>query len=253
MNTNETMLKVENLSKSFGAVNALHDVSFEVGKSEIVGLVGDNGAGKSTLVNLLMGVYQPDSGTIYFEGKPVKFNSPRESRSIGIEPVYQHTAIVELMNLWRNFYLGHEIVKKAGPFKILDHKKMSEECLEVMWDIGVHVRSGDEGVDFLSGGERQSLCIGRCMKFGAKLLLLDEPTTALSIKETRKVLDFAESVRDRGMSEIIVDHNIYHIFPIVDKFIIMDRGTMVAELKKEDVTADEVIKIITSGKVPSKI
>jgi simple sugar transport system ATP-binding protein len=239
--TYKNVLEVRNLSKSFGAVQALSNVSFTVGKSEIVGLVGDNGAGKSTIINLLMGVYQPDEGEIYFEGKRVTFDSPRDSRATGIEPVYQSTAVVDLMNLWRNFYLGREVTKSFGPFSVLDKKEMKKKCIEMMWNIGVHVREADESVQYMSGGERQSLCIGRCMEFSGKLLLLDEPTAALSLKETDKVLKFAESVREKGLSEIIVDHNIIHIYPIVDKFVIMGRGRKVTELRKTDVSAEDVI------------
>jgi len=239
--TQENVLEVRNLSKSFGAVQALSNVSFTVGKSEIVGLVGDNGAGKSTIINLLMGVYQPDEGEIYFEGKRVKFDSPRDSRATGIEPVYQNTAVVDMMNLWRNFYLGREVTKSFGPFSVLDKKEMKKKSIEMMWEIGVHVREADESVQYMSGGERQSLCIGRCMEFSGKLLLLDEPTAALSLKETDKVLKFAESVREKGLSEIIVDHNIIHIYPIVDKFVIMGRGRKVAELRKTDVSAEDLI------------
>jgi simple sugar transport system ATP-binding protein len=239
--TEENVLEVRNLSKSFGAVQALLNVSFTVGKSEIVGLVGDNGAGKSTIINLLMGVYQPDGGEIFFEGKRVTFGSPRDSRATGIEPVYQNTAVVDLMNLWRNFYLGREVTKSFGPFSVLDKKEMKKKSIEMMWDIGVHVREADESVQYMSGGERQSLCIGRCMEFSGKLLLLDEPTAALSLKETDKVLKFAESVREKGLSEIIVDHNIIHIYPIVDKFVVMGRGRKVTELRKTDVSAEDVI------------
>jgi simple sugar transport system ATP-binding protein len=236
-----SVLEVRNLSKSFGAVQALSEVSFTVGKGEIVGLVGDNGAGKSTIINLLMGVYQPDGGEIYFEGERVNFRSPRDTRATGIEPVYQNAAVVDLMNLWRNFYLGREVVKSFGPFSVLDRKEMREKSIRMMWDIGVHVRGADESVQYMSGGERQSLCIGRCMEFSGKLLLLDEPTAALSLKETDKVLKFAESVREKGLSEIIVDHNIIHIYPIVDKFIVMGRGRKVTELRKADVSAEDVI------------
>ena len=239
--TQENVLEVRNLSKSFGPVQALSNVSFTVGKGEIVGLVGDNGAGKSTIINLLMGVYQPDEGEIYFEGKRVTFDSPRDSRATGIEPVYQNTAVVDLMNLWRNFYLGREVTRSFGPFSVLDKKEMKKKSIEMMWDIGVHVREADESVQYMSGGERQSLCIGRCMEFSGKLLLLDEPTAALSLKETDKVLKFAESVREKGLSEIIVDHNIIHIYPIVDKFVIMGRGRKVTELRKTDVSAEDVI------------
>ena len=241
------VLRIVDLSKRFGGVKALEKVSFQVDHQEIVGLVGDNGAGKSTLINLLMGVFQPNEGEIYFKGEKVEFSSPRESRKYGIEPVYQHTALVDLMGLWRNFFLGREITRRVGPFQFLNKRRMREECMITMDDIGVHVRSGDEGVDFLSGGERQSICIGRCMNSGASLLLLDEPTSALSVRENEKVLDFVQEVRYRGVSEIIVDHNIYHIYPIVDKFIILDRGNKIAELKKEDVSPEDVIQIIRTG------
>jgi simple sugar transport system ATP-binding protein len=239
--TEEKVLEVRNLSKSFGAVRALSKVSFEVGKGEIVGLVGDNGAGKSTIINLLMGVYQPDEGEIFFEGRKVSFDSPRDTRATGIEPVYQNAAVVDLMNLWRNFYLGREVTRSFGPFSVLDRKEMRKKSIEMMWDIGVHVRGADESVQYMSGGERQSLCIGRCMEFSGKLLLLDEPTAALSLKETDKVLKFAESVREKGLSEIIVDHNIIHIYPIVDKFVVMGRGRKVTELRKAEVSAEDVI------------
>lgn len=241
------ILKVVDLSKRFGRVQALERVSFHVDPQQIVGLVGDNGAGKSTLINLLMGVFQPDEGEIHFKGERVQFSSPMESRKFGIEPVYQHTALVDLMGLWRNFFLGREITQRIGPFRFLDKKRMREECLKIMDDIGIHVRSGDEGVDFLSGGERQSICIGRCMGSGARLLLLDEPTSALSVRENERVLDFVQEVRDRGVSEIIVDHNIYHIYPIVDKFVILEKGNKIAELKKKDVSPEDVIQIIRTG------
>ncbi len=241
------VLEVKNLTKSFGAVRAVTEVSFTVGKREIIGLVGDNGAGKTTIINLIMGVFPPDKGEILFEGKKVRFNSPRDSRRAGIEPVYQNTAVVDLMNLWRNFYIGREITKSFGPISILNRKKMMHDSLEVMQEIGVNVREADGGVGVLSGGERQSLCIGRCMKFGGKLLLLDEPTAALSVKETQKVLKFAESVRKKGISEIIVDHNIHHIYPIVDRFIIMGRGKKITELKKNEFTPEDIIKIIVES------
>lgn len=247
MSKKEPLLRVIELSKRFGGVQALKKVSFNLDSQEIIGLVGDNGAGKSTLINLLMGVFPLDKGEIYFNEKKVQFSSPQESRKAGIEPVYQHTALIDLMSLWRNFFLGREITYKVGPFGFLDKKVMRKVCMDVMKDIGVHVKSADEGVDFLSGGERQSVCIGRCMYFEAKLLLLDEPTAALSVKETKRVLDFIGEVKEQGLSEIIVDHNIYHIYPVVDKFVILDRGVKIAELKKDDVSPEDVIQIIRTG------
>jgi simple sugar transport system ATP-binding protein len=248
MSTTSAVLEVRNLTKAFGNVVALNDVSFTVGAGEVVGLVGDNGAGKSTLVNLLMGFIPPSSGSIVFNGVEAPFKSPAESRLAGIEPVYQHTALIDLMCLWRNFYLGRERTRGWGPFRILDKKAMQKECMAVMNDIGVHVRSGDEMVDYLSGGERQSICIGRCMSFRSKLLLLDEPTVALSVKETQKVLDFIVAVKKQGLSEIIVDHNIFHIFPVVDKFIVLDRGEKLAELRQGEVSAQDIVEIVKTGK-----
>jgi len=247
MTTNGHLLEVVGLGKRFGTVRALHNVSFGVAESEIVGLVGDNGAGKSTLINLLMGVYPPSEGEIHFDGKRVRFASPSESRKQGIEPAYQHSALVEMMSLWRNFFLGREIERRVGPFQFLDRRRMREECMRSMRDIGVNVRSAEEGVRHLSGGERQSICIGRCMHFGAKLLLLDEPTAALSVRETERVLAYARAVKEQGISEIIVDHNIYHIYPVVDKFIVLDHGNKLAELKKADVTPEDVINIVRTG------
>jgi simple sugar transport system ATP-binding protein len=249
MNT-EPVLELSHLGKRFATMTALKDVTFTVGRQEVVGLVGDNGAGKSTLINLLMGVLQPTSGEVRLDGRRVEFHSPAESRMAGIEPVYQHTALVDLMSLWRNFFLGREMLRRVGPFRFLDKKTMTAECVRMMRDIGVSIRSGDESVGHFSGGERQSICIGRCMSFGSKLLLLDEPTVALSVKETQKVLDYILAVKQQGISEIIVDHNIFHIFPVVDKFVIIDHGMKIAELQKKDVTPEDVIEIVRTGRAP---
>lgn len=245
----EPLLRIENISKKFGGVQALKNVSFTVGYKEIVGLVGDNGAGKSTLINILMGIFPPDSGKIYYRGKQIQFSSPLESRAAGIEPVYQKIALVNMMNLWRNFFLGREITHKIGPFSFLDKKKMGKDCMKTMRDIGVHVRSTNEGVSFLSGGERQSICIGRGMYANAKLLLLDEPTAALSVKETEKVLTTIANLRKKGVSEIIVAHNIYLIYPVVDKFVVLDRGIKIGEVNKKDVSPKDVIEVIRAGRI----
>ena len=248
MQNDGPLLEVRHASKMFGQVRALNNVSFSVNKAEIVGLVGDNGAGKSTIISTLMGVYPPDEGEIFFDGKRVRFSSPREAREAGIEPVYQQASLVDLMSLWRNFFLGREITRRIGPFRYLDKKAMKEASIAITRDIGVGLRTPDANVSFLSGGERQSICIGRSMYFDAKLLLLDEPTTALSVKETRRVLNFAAESRERGISVIIVDHNIHHIYPVVDRFVVLDRGSKVAELVREEVTAEDVIQVITAGR-----
>ena len=248
MNRVKSLLRVSNLSKKFRGIQALKKVSFNLDYREIIGLVGDNGAGKSTIINLLMGIFQPDEGEIYFNEKKIQFLSPQDSRKVGIEPVYQNTALIDLMNLWRNFFLGREIIAyKLGFFNFLNKKAMRKASMNVMNDIGIHVRSADEKVNYLSGGERQSVCIGRCMYFNSKLLLLDEPTAALSVKETKKLLDFIEKVKKRGLSVIIVDHNIYHIYPVVDKFVVLDRGAKIAEVLKNEALPEDIIKMITTG------
>lgn len=248
MQHENTILSVRGLSKRFGGVRALEGVSFGVGREQVVGLVGDNGAGKSTFISILMGVFPADSGEIVFDGRPARFRSPREAREAGIEPVYQQAALADLMNLWRNFFLGREITRTVGPLRLLDKKAMRKASMDIVHEIGVGLRHAEEGVGFLSGGERQAICIGRSMHFDAKLLLLDEPTAALSVKETSRVLRFAAESRDRGVSTIIVDHNIHNVYPIVDKFIVFDRGRKIAECERDCVTPEDIIHIITTGR-----
>ena len=247
MQPDTALLSAQGISKSFGGIAALADVSFDVGQAEIVGLVGDNGAGKSTFISILMGVTPPDTGSIQFDGQQARFRSPREAREAGIEPVYQQSALVDLMNLWRNFFLGREITRRIGPFRFLDKKAMKEASMGIVKEIGVGLRAADEGVSNLSGGERQAICIGRSMHFDAKLLLLDEPTAALSVRETQRVLRFAKERRKRGVSVIIVDHNIHHIYPIVDKFVVLERGRKIAEIRPDEATAEDVIRTISLG------
>lgn len=247
MNAKEPLVRMVNISKSFGTVQALKNVDFEVDYQEVMGLVGDNGAGKSTLIKILTGVFPPDTGEIYFEGKKVEIRSPREARALGIETVYQDLALIPLMSISRNFFLGREPVVKFGPFKFLDKRKMDWTVREVLSEIGIRVRSPDEPVAVLSGGERQSVAIGRALHFGAKLLILDEPTSALSVRETHKVLDFILEAKDRGLSIIFITHNIYHVYSVADRFTILEHGRKVATFRKDEVSAEEIIEIVRSG------
>ncbi|MCC6005393.1 MAG: ATP-binding cassette domain-containing protein, partial [Thermofilum sp.] len=197
------LLEMKGIVKRFGHVEALRGVDFHVEKAEIVGLVGDNGAGKSTLVKIIAGVYQPDAGQMFFEGEPVVFRHPSEARARGIEIVYQHLALIDLLGIDRNIFLGREPLKKIGPFKLLDKEKMEKEASRILQEIGLkRIRSPQEKVAKLSGGERQSVAIARAMHFKAKLLILDEPTAALSVRETRKVLDHVLDVKKQGVSVI---------------------------------------------------
>lgn len=244
----QPLVVMRQISKGFGKVKALKNVDFSIGHQEVVGLLGDNGAGKSTLIKILVGLYPPDVGEVYFDGRKVNFSSPQEARALGIETVYQDLALVGLMSISRNFFLGRELTRKIGPFRFLDKKEMDKACQGMLMDIGIGVRSPSENVEFLSGGERQAVSIGRAMHFGAKLLILDEPTAALSIKETNKVLDYVLQARERGLSVIYITHNIYHVFPIANRFTILDRGAKLGEFDKTEITPEGIIEMISKTK-----
>lgn len=245
----QPILRVLDVRKSFGRVEALKGVSFEVYPGEVVGLLGDNGAGKSTLIKLIMGVYRPDSGKIVFQGKEVHFLSPSEARALGIESVPQGGAVVQFMDITRNFFLGRERLKRLfGPIKLLDIGTMEREAADLVSEVGVRVRSPRERVSVLSGGERQAISIGRVLHFQSSLVLLDEPTLNLSVRETDKLLKSVAGMKERGVGVIFVTHNVYHVYPIADKFVILNRGELVGVYDKADVTAEEIIDMIRTGK-----
>jgi simple sugar transport system ATP-binding protein len=239
--------------KSFGTVEALRGVDFHVNHHEIVGLLGDNGAGKSTLIKILTGIYTPTKGQIYFEEQPVRITSPHEARMLGIETVYQDLALVPLMSIARNFWLGQEITRWLGPLVVLDKEEMSRRTTAALLDIGIHIRNPDEPVGSLSGGERQSIAIGRTVYFGKKLLILDEPTSALSVGETRKVLEYTRNAKARGLSVIFITHNIGHVHEVADRFTIISHGQKVGDFSKEEVTEMEVAQMVMTGEVPSRL
>lgn len=245
---NSFLVEMRGIRKSFGHVEALRGVDFHVGYGEIVGLIGDNGAGKSTLIKVLTGVYPPDGGEIHFDGKRVLFNSPAEARAAGIETVYQGYGVAELLNIARNFFLGRELVKDFGIFKLLDHRKMICECRKVLLEIGINVRSPLEPTGVLSGGERQAINIGRAMYFKAKLVILDEPTNALSVKETEHVLRFIEQTRQAGTSVIFITHNIYHVCRVADRYVLLERGKKIGDYRRDEVSPEDIIKILTAGR-----
>jgi simple sugar transport system ATP-binding protein len=239
------LVRMENIVKRFGHITALDGVDFTVEKQQVMGLVGDNGAGKSTLIKILTGVYTSTGGQIYFEGKPVEINSPREARAMGIETCYQDLALVNLMSITRNFFLGRELVRKLGPINWLDMRKMNDLTRTSLADVGIEIRSPSERVGTLSGGERQSIAIGRAMHFGAKLLILDEPTSALSVAETRKVLTYTLNAKERGLSVIFITHNINHVYQVADAYTILRRGEVVGTYAKGELTEDDIADLIT--------
>lgn len=248
---NDKLVIMKDIRKSFGPVIAVDGVDFDVGRGEVVGLVGDNGAGKSTLIKILSGVYRPDEGEIYFDGEKVNFGSPTDARNAGIETVHQYGGTVETLDIARNFFIGKEITKRWGPFRFLDLKKMREESMRMLQQIGIHPKSEDALAATLSGGQRQAVSIGRAMYFKAKLVILDEPTNHLSIKEVDSVLDFVLQTKKLGTSSIFVTHNIYHVYDVADRIVVMDRGKKIGEFLKKETTPEEVINSIRTGIVKS--
>lgn len=239
-----SLLEVHGIKKRFGAVEALKGVDFHVETGEVVGLLGDNGAGKSTLIKIIAGYYHQDEGQIFFDGKEVHFTTPRDSHAAGIEVVYQDLALVGLMPVWRNFFLGREVCRKIGPFRFLHKKKMKRISREGLRGLGIEIPSVDQAVAFLSGGQRQTVAVGRGVHFGAKLLILDEPTAAVSVRETEAILNLIEEVSKKGISVILVAHNIYHVYRVASRFVVLDHGEKVADVTKDKVTPEDLIQII---------
>ena len=235
------------LCKRFGKVTALEGVDIAIRRGEVTGLVGDNGAGKSTLIKILTGVYRPDEGELWFEGQRVEFASPKDARRLGIETVYQDLALIENMSIARNFFLGAEPQRKVGILNLLDVRKMRLVTEEALRDIGIAVRSANDEVSVLSGGERQAIAIGRTMHFGGKLLILDEPTSALSVHETNKVLTYIDEVRKRGLAVIFITHNLYHVYPVADRIVVLEHGRKVGDFAKDEISVDELVQIVSYG------
>jgi len=246
-------VEMRGIYKSFGTVEAVRGVDFHIDRPEILGLLGDNGAGKSTLIKILTGMYTPTRGEILFEGQPVTINSPHEARVLGIETVYQDLALVPLMSIARNFWLGQELVHRYGPLRVLKKQEMSDRAREALLDIGIRIRSADEPVGSLSGGERQSIAIGRAVFFGKKLLILDEPTSALSVKQTQEVLNYTRRAKERGLSVIFITHNIAHVHEVADRFTIIRGGRKVGDFRKEEVSEMEVAQMVMTGAVPERL
>jgi simple sugar transport system ATP-binding protein len=242
----ENMVEMRGISKHFGAVSVLEEVSLSVAEGEIVALLGDNGAGKSTLIKILSGVIQPDHGEILVRGERVKFSSTREAIGAGIETIYQNAALVNELSVARNLFLGREPVKRlAGVLPRLDHGQMASEATVLLKRMGLHRDvNPNAGIARLSGGERQSIAIARAMYFDADLIILDEPTNTLGVEETRGVLEFIRGAKEAGRSTIFITHNIFHVFQVVDRIAILRRGRKVADLVREETTMDDVERLI---------
>ncbi len=240
---------MEGISVRFGKVVALDGVNFSVGKGEIVGLLGDNGAGKTTLIKTLIGLVKPERGKIFFEGRRVNFRCPADARSVGIETVYQDLALIDLLDVTRNFFLGREIEKRIGPFKFLDIKKMNRLAEKFLDENGFTDGNVVKMIEALSGGERQKVAIGRAGFFGTKLLILDEPTASLSESETDEVLNLVLGAKRRGISVIFVTHNAHEVFEVADRFVILQNGRNIANLDRRDTDLDGIEKLLISSRI----
>jgi simple sugar transport system ATP-binding protein len=244
-------LELRNVSKFFGEVRALEDVNFRLGRNEVVGLLGDNGAGKSTLIKIITGYHQPTSGEIYFDGQPVEHLTVPKARQLGLETVYQERALAELQTLWRNIFLGRELSNSWG---FLDVKKMKEETHRLMtrsMGFTSSAVSPESKVGKFSGGEKQGVAIVRALYFDAEIIVLDEPTMGLSLKETEKLLNFVRGIRTAGKSAIFIDHNIFHVYNVADRVVVIDRGRVAGEFQTKDISLDDLmakmIKVAETG------
>lgn len=242
------LLEASNISKFFGAVTALQGVNFHVDHGEVLGVVGDNGAGKSTLMKILSGLYEPSEGELILDGAPVRFAGPKEARSAGIEMVYQDFALAGNMPIYENIFLGREPGRKLGPLRIVDHARARAMAAAHLDKLNIDVKSIDQHTENLSGGQRQAVAIARATAFDAKLVIMDEPTAALAIKEVGKVLDLIRSLKDHGVAVIIISHRMDDIFYCCDRVMALFQGTNFAEAQLKDTNRNEVIGWIMGTK-----
>ncbi len=247
-NPTTPLIEMRDISKSFGGVLALRNVSCSIGAGEILCLLGDNGAGKSTLIKILSGVHTPSSGELLVEGRQVQFSSPREAKAAGIATVHQDLGTIPLMSVGRNFFLGSEPMKSFGPIKWFDSEFANRVALEQICSFGItRVADGDQLVGTMSGGERQVLAIAKAMYFGAKALILDEPTSALGVKEAARVLILVKEAQKRGIAIVFITHNARHAMAIGDRFVVLIHGAVAASFARDEKTYSEVLNLMAGG------
>jgi simple sugar transport system ATP-binding protein len=235
-------LELRHVSKCFGEVQALEDINFKLGRNEIVGLLGDNGAGKSTLIKIITGYHQPTSGEILFDGKKVDNLTVPKARELGVETVYQERALADLQTLWRNIFMGRELTNKLG---FLDLQRMRDETNRLMTEsmgFTSHAVNPDSRVGKFSGGEKQGVAIVRALFFEADIIVLDEPTMGLSLKETAKLSSFVKGIKQAGKSAIFIDHNIFHVYNVADRVVVIDRGRVAGEFMTASIGVNELME-----------
>ena len=242
------ILELKNVNKSFGPIEVLNDISLQVKAGEVLCLLGDNGAGKSTLIKIMSGVYIPSNGEILMDGKPVALDSPRQASERGIATVHQFGGTFPLMSIGRSFFVGVEPTKGWGPFKIFDRKKANEIAVKSVQDFGItRIDDGDRLVGGLSGGERQSLAIARAVHFGARVLILDEPTAALGVKQASHVLRIVNEAKKRGLAVVFITHQVMHAMAVGDHFAVLIRGAIAADFRKGERTREEITDLMAGG------
>ena len=242
----EPVVRLENVQKFFGPIQALKDISLAIGHNEIVGLIGDNGAGKSTLIKVMTGVQPPTSGRIFIRGREIDLAdySVRMAHELSIETVYQDKSLADKQPLWRNFFVGRQITNRLGYINIRKQKQIADQILKGAIGFRSAGITVDSTVAHLSGGERQGIAIGRAMHYEADLIILDEPTVALAVAEVRKVLDFVRRIKENGRACIYIEHNLAHVHEVADRLIILDRGQIVSEIRPRDMSVMELTEYL---------
>jgi simple sugar transport system ATP-binding protein len=240
----EVVLQVKDLTKHYGGIHAVQDVSFDVRKAEVVGLLGDNGAGKSTLVKMISGVTRPTRGSVFFMGERVDSTSPRELRERGIETIYQDLALADNLGVTANMFLGREHLRVLFGVTLLDEKKMQDQAEKILQSLKINIPSTRTRVRDLSGGQRQSVAIGRAIFWNAKLIILDEPTAALGVRERANVLDLIKSLKEQEVSVILISHNLTDVFEVTDRLVVLRRGVKIRELETKHTTEHEVVHLM---------
>jgi simple sugar transport system ATP-binding protein len=243
----DPIIELKGISKQFGKVIALNDISFQLSAAEVHCLLGDNGAGKSTLIKILSGVHRPSRGEFLFEGKPIELGSPRQALDRGIATVFQDLAMLSLMSITRNFFLGREPKKRLGPVNLFDSKRAAAITEEELKKIGIKIRDADQPVGTLSGGERQAVAIARAVYFGAKVLILDEPTSALGVKEAAVVLKYIVQSKLKGIGVIFITHNVHHAWAVGDTFTVLNRGRSYGTFKRNQTKRESLLQMMAGG------
>ncbi|HEY3529807.1 MAG TPA: ATP-binding cassette domain-containing protein [Nocardioides sp.] len=241
------IIEVNDIGKSYGSVIALRDVTSTVNAGEVTCVLGDNGAGKSTFIKILAGAHAHTDGEFMVDGEKRRFSSPREALALGIATVYQDLAVVPLMPVWRNFFLGSEITRGKGPIRRLDHQRMKQITKSELAAMGIDLRDVEQPIGTLSGGERQCVAIARAVYFGARVLILDEPTAALGVRQSGVVLQYVAKARDRGLGVVFISHNPHHAYPVGDRFMLLRRGRSMGNFPKAEMTLEELVRMMAGG------